>query len=145
MADTMAQQSYGLLTRPTSRQDIISALLNDYGNSFGRDDASPTAYSPVPAMKELPPPPQPSRADSIRSKSLLSAVQRMNMKFQLRGKRCLNMVTAFFRLRPLDSSPTRLLVWVVSWNRIHHDSSSPPRPAHLIKSPIGRVLRRPFL
>ncbi|KAF2192773.1 hypothetical protein K469DRAFT_694819 [Zopfia rhizophila CBS 207.26] len=42
---------------PSSRQDVISALLNDYGNSFGRGDTSPYAYSPVPTLKELPPPP----------------------------------------------------------------------------------------
>lgn len=84
MADIMAQPGFGL-SRPASRQDIISALLNDYGNSFGRDDASPTVYSPVPAMKELPPPPPP-RSDSLGSKLLLPAVQHMNRKFQLRGK-----------------------------------------------------------
>lgn len=82
MADIMAQPGFGL-SRPASRQDIISALLNDYGNSFGRDDASPTVYSPVPAMKELPPPPPP-RSDSLGSKLLLPAVQHMNRKFQLR-------------------------------------------------------------
>ncbi|KAF2856908.1 hypothetical protein T440DRAFT_383443 [Plenodomus tracheiphilus IPT5] len=81
MTDLMAQPGLRL-TAPTSRQDIISALLNDYGNSFGRGDGSPSAYSPVPAMKELPPTP-PLRPDSIQSKPL-PAVQRMNTKFQLR-------------------------------------------------------------
>jgi hypothetical protein len=77
----MAQHSQ--LNAPSSRQDIVSALLNDYGNSFGYGDASPSAYSPVPALKELPT--LPPRSNSIIRKPL-PAVQRMNMKFQLRGK-----------------------------------------------------------
>ncbi|CAO2657442.1 Nn.00g035680.m01.CDS01 [Neocucurbitaria sp. VM-36] len=81
MTEVMAQRGLGL-SAPASRQDIVSALLNDYGNSFGHDDTSPSAYSPVPASKELPPPPPP-RADSLRNKPL-PAVQRMSMKFQLR-------------------------------------------------------------
>ena len=81
MTDVMAQR--GLLSAPASRQDIVSALLNDYGNSFGRGDASPSAYSPVPADKELPPPPP--RSDSIARKPLPAAL-RMQAKFQLRGK-----------------------------------------------------------
>lgn len=88
MADIMAQPGLGL-TAPTSRQDIISALLNDYGNSFGRGDASSSDYySPVPALKELPlPPPPPPRSDSIKiDRKPLPAVQRMNMKFQLRDE-----------------------------------------------------------
>ncbi|KAH7402504.1 hypothetical protein BKA66DRAFT_564419 [Pyrenochaeta sp. MPI-SDFR-AT-0127] len=68
----MAQQGLGL-SAPTSRQDVISALLNDYGNSF---------KSPVPTLKDLPPPPPP-RGDSLKNKPL-PAVQRMSMKFQLR-------------------------------------------------------------
>ncbi|KAI8937786.1 hypothetical protein NX059_005484 [Plenodomus lindquistii] len=87
MADIMAQPGHGL-TAPTSRQDIVSALLNDYGNSFGHGDASPSQYSPVPALKELPlppPPPPPPRSDSL-DRNRLPAVQRMNMKFQLRDE-----------------------------------------------------------
>ncbi|KAF2476233.1 uncharacterized protein BDR25DRAFT_300338 [Lindgomyces ingoldianus] len=45
---------------PSGRQDVISALLNDYGNSFGggNGNVSPYALSPVPTFtKELPPPP----------------------------------------------------------------------------------------
>jgi hypothetical protein len=83
MTEVMAQRSLGLAA-PSSRQDIVSALLNDYGSSFGRGDGSPSAYSPVPALKELPLPPLP-RGDSIRNKPL-PAVQRMSMKFPLRGK-----------------------------------------------------------
>jgi hypothetical protein len=89
MAEVMAQQGFGLGV-PASRQDVVSALLNDYGNSFGRDDASsPSAFSPVPADKELPPPPPP-RSDGMRNKPLPAvqrAEQRMSAKFQLRGKR----------------------------------------------------------
>ncbi|OAL56659.1 hypothetical protein IQ07DRAFT_14129 [Pyrenochaeta sp. DS3sAY3a] len=80
MTEIMAQQTLGL-SAPASRQDIVSALLNDYGNSFGRGETSPLTYSPVPALKELPPPPP--REDSLRNKPL-PAVQRMSMKFQLR-------------------------------------------------------------
>lgn len=81
----MAQQGYGL-TVPSSRQDVISALLNEYGNSFGRGDG-PSALSPVPTEKELPAPPP--RSDSLRNKPLPAvqrAEQRMSMKFQLRGE-----------------------------------------------------------
>jgi hypothetical protein len=81
MTEIIAQHSQ--LNAPSSRQDIVSALLNDYGNSFGNGDASPSAYSPVPALKELPT--LPPRSNSIMRKPL-PAVQRMNMKFQLRGK-----------------------------------------------------------
>ncbi|KAH4945402.1 hypothetical protein HBI23_027680 [Parastagonospora nodorum] len=79
----MAQQGYGL-TVPSSRQDVISALLNEYGNSFGRGDG-PSALSPVPTEKDLPAPPP--RSDSLRNKPLPAvqrAEQRMSMKFQLR-------------------------------------------------------------
>ncbi|KAF2659223.1 hypothetical protein K491DRAFT_203098 [Lophiostoma macrostomum CBS 122681] len=69
-----AQPGLGL-TAPSSRQDIISALLNDYGNSFGQGDTSPYAPSPVPAIKELPPPPPDSN-----EKPLPPAM----MRFQLR-------------------------------------------------------------
>lgn len=77
----MAQQS--MLSAPASRQDIVSALLNDYGNSFGRGDASPSTWSPVPADKKLPAPP--SRSDS-GAREPLPAALRMEAKFQLRGK-----------------------------------------------------------
>jgi hypothetical protein len=85
MTDVMAQQGYGLSV-PNSRQDVISALLNEYSTSFGRGDGA-SALSPVPADKELPPPP---RSDSLKNKPLPAvqrAEQRMSMKFQLRGKR----------------------------------------------------------
>ncbi|KAI4956357.1 hypothetical protein J4E91_000568 [Alternaria rosae] len=79
MTDVMAQQS--MLSAPASRQDVVSALLNDYGNSFGRGDASPSTWSPVPADKKLPAPPP--RSDSIARKPLPAAL-RMEAKFQLR-------------------------------------------------------------
>lgn len=90
MAQVMSQQGFGLSV-PGSRQDVISALLNDYGNSFGRGDSSPSAYSPVPADKELPPPPP--RSDSLDKPlpAVQRAEQRMSMKFQLRGRRILFM------------------------------------------------------
>ncbi|KAF2007359.1 hypothetical protein P154DRAFT_558631 [Amniculicola lignicola CBS 123094] len=43
------------LAAPSNRQDVISALLNDYSTSFGQ--TSPYSYPPVPALKDLPPPP----------------------------------------------------------------------------------------
>lgn len=64
------------LNAPSSRQDIVSALLDGYGNSFGRDDDSPYALSPVPALKELPPPPPGSNDKSLPP---------VMMRFQLRG------------------------------------------------------------
>lgn len=85
MTDVMAQPGYGLSV-PSSRQDVISELLNDYGSSFGRGDG-PSVLSPVPADKELPPPPP---SDSLKSKPLPAvqrAEHRMSMKFQLRGER----------------------------------------------------------
>jgi hypothetical protein len=87
MTEVMTQQGHGL-TAPSSRQDIVSALLNEYGNSFGYGDRSPSTFSPVPADKELPPPPPGS--DGLKNKPLPAverAEQRMSMKFKLRGKR----------------------------------------------------------
>jgi hypothetical protein len=84
----VARQNIGL-SAPQSRQDIVSALLTQYGNSFASDGTSPSgsAFSPVPADKELPPPPPGS--DSMRNKPLPAvqrAEQRMSTKFQLRSK-----------------------------------------------------------
>lgn len=91
MAEVMSQQGFGLSV-PGSRQDVISALLNDYGNSFGRGDVSSSSYSPVLADKELPPPPP--RSDSLDKPlpAVQRAEQRMSMKFQLRGRRILLLV-----------------------------------------------------
>jgi hypothetical protein len=61
---------------PSSRQDVISALLNDYADSFGQNDAD-YGPMPIPALKELPPPPP-----SSSEKPLPSA---LSMRFQLRG------------------------------------------------------------
>jgi hypothetical protein len=84
----VARQNVGL-SAPQSRQDIVSALLTQYGNSFASDGTSPSgsAFSPVPADKELPPPPPGS--DTMRNKPLPAvqrAEQRMSTKFQLRSK-----------------------------------------------------------
>lgn len=83
MTSVMSQPGFGL-TAPSSRQDIVSALLNDYGTSFGDDEELPFSHSPTSITKKLPPPPPP-RGDSLRNKPL-PAVQRMSMKFPLRGK-----------------------------------------------------------
>lgn len=77
----MSQQG---LSAPTSRQDIISALLNDYATSFGRGDACTSVYSPVQELKSLPPTP-----NDIPRKQLPPGVQAMHAKFQLRGKQTL--------------------------------------------------------
>jgi hypothetical protein len=74
-----------LAITPSSRQDIVSALLSDYGNSFEPGDTSPSLYSPALANKELPLPPPPPRSDSIVRKPV-PASERMDAKFQLRGK-----------------------------------------------------------
>ncbi|KAF2275896.1 uncharacterized protein EI97DRAFT_60161 [Westerdykella ornata] len=73
MTEVMIPSNFGLSV-PSSRQDVISALLNEYGTSFGQTE--PPSWSPVPAPKELPPPPQGSH-----EKPLPSA---MSMRFQLR-------------------------------------------------------------
>jgi hypothetical protein len=62
----MAQQ--GLTYAPSSRDDVVSALLNDYGTGFEEEVST---YSHISAQNESP---------------ITPAVQRMNTKFQLRGK-----------------------------------------------------------
>jgi hypothetical protein len=78
MAEVMAQQGAGLAA-PTSRQDVVSELLDDY--TYDAEDMSPKSNLSSP-FKELPPPP---RTDSFRDPKA-EAIQRMNTKFQLRGK-----------------------------------------------------------
>jgi hypothetical protein len=82
MTDYMAQP--GLNLPPASRQDIISALLNDYGNSFGAGDSSPYKYSPASTPKDLPPIP-PEKERKYSKDKPLPPVGRMSMRFQLRG------------------------------------------------------------
>jgi hypothetical protein len=78
MAEIMTQQG-AALAAPSSRQDVVSELLDDY--TYDAEDMSPKS-SRSPAFKELPPPP---RTDSFRDPKA-EAIQRMNTKFQLRGK-----------------------------------------------------------
>ena len=77
MTGYIAQQD--LYLAPSSRQDVLSALLDDYG-SFGDDNGSPYNVSPVPALKELPPPPSQS------NEKPLPPGGQMGMRFQLRGE-----------------------------------------------------------
>lgn len=77
MADVKAQQS--TLAAPSSRQDIVSELLDDY--AYDAEDVSPKSSLSSP-FKELPLPP---RTDRFRDPKA-EAIQRMNTKFQLRGK-----------------------------------------------------------
>jgi hypothetical protein len=104
MTEVMATQGFKL-SAPPSRQDVISALLTEYGNSFGRGDASPSAFSPLPIDKELPSPP---RSDSLANKPLPAvqrAEQRMSTKFQLRGKFVLyNLLHKLAKLRSVARS-----------------------------------------
>jgi hypothetical protein len=123
----VARQNIGL-SAPQSRQDIVSALLNQYGSSFASDGTSPSGstFSPVPADKELPPPPPSS--DSMRNKPLPAvqrAEQRMSTKFQLRSKLTLIFLLSHAcpessrnRLRKLDC-----VLWLVctsSSSYVHH-------------------------
>ncbi|KAL5435705.1 hypothetical protein PMIN06_001451 [Paraphaeosphaeria minitans] len=84
MTDYMTQP--GLSLPPSSRQDVVSALLNDYGSSFEDGSSWPSKSSPVSAFKELPPPPPPdnSRARDYSIGNLSPAVQKMNTPFRLR-------------------------------------------------------------
>ena len=84
MTDYMAQLVPG---PPTSRQDIVSALLNDYGSSFEDGHSSPYKLSPAPSFKQLPPPPPESaRERNSGNDNSSPAVQKMNTPFRLRGK-----------------------------------------------------------
>jgi len=121
MTDFMAPTGYGL-SAPSSRQDIVSALLSAYGNSFGHGEGSPSTFSPVPADKELPPPPP--RSDSLRNKPLPAverAEQRMSMKFQLRGKLMANI--SFRSAVGVIISCSRWVVCMMSTVHIHHHTS----------------------
>lgn len=83
MTEVFNQQG-AALAAPQSRQDVVSELLDEYtyGDVYNTEDASPKS-SLAPAFKELPPPPP--RTDSLRD-AKAEAIQRMNTKFQLRGK-----------------------------------------------------------
>jgi hypothetical protein len=132
----VARQNVGL-SAPQSRQDIVSALLTQYGNSFASDGTSPSgsAFSPVPADKELPPPPPGS--DTMRNKPLPAvqrAEQRMSTKFQLRSKPTFTFVLLHAcpqiprnRLRKLDR--VRSLFFTSSSAYFHHTQ---PRHARVV-------------
>ena len=83
MTEVMAQQR-AALAAPASRHDVVSELLDDYTyeDSYDAEDLSPKSTL-APAFKELPSPPP--RTDSLRDPKA-EAIQRMNTKFQLRGK-----------------------------------------------------------
>ncbi|KAF2205913.1 hypothetical protein GQ43DRAFT_159766 [Delitschia confertaspora ATCC 74209] len=75
-----AQPGLSLAAPPDNRQDVISALLNDY-STFGHSDGStsPYYYAPAPPVKELPRPP-PKDRERKREKPLPPLM----MRFQLR-------------------------------------------------------------
>lgn len=84
MAEIMAHQGASLIA-PASRQDVVSELLDDYTyETYDAEDVSPKSGL-APAFKDLPLPPP--RTDSLRDPKA-EAIQRMNTKFQLRGKQC---------------------------------------------------------
>lgn len=81
MSEVMAQHG-ATLVAPTSRQDVVSELLDDYtyDESYDAEDMS-LQSGLAPAFNELPQ--LPPRADSIKDPKA-EAYQRMNTKFQLR-------------------------------------------------------------
>jgi hypothetical protein len=85
MSEVMTQHG-ATLVAPTSRQDVVSELLDDYtyDESYDAEDMS-LQSGLAPAFNELPQ--HPPRAESIKDPKA-EAYQRMNTKFQLRGKRC---------------------------------------------------------
>jgi hypothetical protein len=89
MTEVMAQQA-AALAAPSSRHDVVNELLDDYiyEDSYDTEDVSPKS-SLAPGFKELPPPPP--RTDSLRDPKA-EAIQRMNAKFQLRGKQSLHIL-----------------------------------------------------
>lgn len=78
----VTSQRGATLTAP-SRQDVVSELLDDYAynESYEADVSSKSALAP--AFNEFPS--ASSRTDSPRDPKA-EAIQRMNKKFQLRGK-----------------------------------------------------------
>lgn len=100
MAEVMAQQG-AALAAPSSRHDVVSELLDDYTyeDSYDTGDVSPRSAL-APAFKELPQPPP--RTEPIRD-SKAEAIQRMNAKFQLRGKQCFVHFISLRYLRGADA------------------------------------------
>ncbi|KAF2709467.1 hypothetical protein K504DRAFT_455181 [Pleomassaria siparia CBS 279.74] len=98
MTQVMSQSGYGL-PAPSSRQDIVSALLDGYGNDF---DDSPS-YQLSPDFNELPPPP-PEKDDT--------PLTLMNMKFQLRVDEPQSPISDYDdRKNSLDASPPTKIVY----------------------------------
>ncbi|KAG9379106.1 hypothetical protein A1F94_010875 [Pyrenophora tritici-repentis] len=110
MADVMSQQG---LSAPHSRQDIISALLNEYATGFGRGDACNSVYSPIQELKSLPPTPH-----DIPRKQLPPGVQAMHAPFQLRD----DQDAPLSPTSPLKDSPPRKRILSRSLSR----GSKPP-------------------
>lgn len=83
MTEVMVQQG-AALAAPSSRHDVVSELLDDYTyeDSYDTADVSPKSAL-APTLKDLPP--HPPRTESLRDPKA-EAIQRMNAKFQLRGK-----------------------------------------------------------
>ncbi|KAF1951773.1 hypothetical protein CC80DRAFT_193590 [Byssothecium circinans] len=121
MATIMSQQ--GIELPPSSRQDIVSALLNEYG-SFGEDDASLySMYSPAPISKELPPPPPPKTPERERKYSNDTAMPyggRLSMRFQLRVDEPASPDSPDGSRSSLDSQPRR-----INYRSISRDSKPP--------------------
>ena len=81
MSEVMAHHG-ATLVAPTSRQDVVSELLDDYTYDESYDAEDMSLQSEFNEFPQHPP-----RAESIKDPKA-EAYQRMNTKFQLRGKRC---------------------------------------------------------
>ncbi|KAH7126754.1 hypothetical protein B0J11DRAFT_285406 [Dendryphion nanum] len=146
MASIISQPGLGL-TAPSSRQDIISALLNDYGNSFGADTSPYSSYSPNPALKELPPPPPKDDGKPLSG---------LMMRFQLRVD---EPQSPFSPFEERKASPTKIVYRSMSRNSkppslkllksngataIIPQSQAPPAPAKDIYSSLNSIQDRPL-
>ncbi|KAJ4992734.1 hypothetical protein SVAN01_01780 [Stagonosporopsis vannaccii] len=102
MTEVMNQHA-AALTASSSRQDVVSELLDDYTyeDAYDVEDASPQS-SLAPAFKELPPPPP--RTDSLRD-AKAEAIQRMNTKFQLREDDSSSVSSSGSRNGSIDQTP----------------------------------------
>ncbi|KAJ4331508.1 hypothetical protein N0V95_009872, partial [Ascochyta clinopodiicola] len=101
MVEVMARQA--ALVAPSSRQDVISELLDDYTyeDQYDSEDVAPKSAL-GPAFKELPAPPP--RKDSLRDPKA-EAIQRMNTKFQLREDDTSSVSSHGSREGSLDQTP----------------------------------------
>ncbi|ORY08731.1 hypothetical protein BCR34DRAFT_389811 [Clohesyomyces aquaticus] len=105
MTAVMRQQPGLAPNAPSGRQDVISALLDGYGNSFSGGDVSPYVLSPAPTLsKELPPPPPNAKPSGPM------------MKFQLRVDEPGSPLRYNGSQKDLPSPPTKIVSRSMSRN-----------------------------